>query len=180
MSAETKTLRLFFALWPDDAARASLAGTVEALKRATTAKWVKPENLHITLAFLGEVDEDRLPLVNRAADSIIGRSFKLELDRIEFWPRSGIVCLSPASTPEDLKKLVSGLTAELGGVGFVMESRPYRAHLTVARKARPGVVSQALADPIDWNVRSFDLVESRISRAGSLYLVRESWSLQSL
>jgi len=178
MSAEIKTLRLFFALWPDEAVRTSLARIVEALKQTNTARWVKPENLHITLAFLGGVDEDRLPLINRVADSVVGQSFELNLDRIEFWPRSEIICLSPTRAPEGLKSLANSLIAELGRVGFAMENRPYRAHLTLARKGRPGCLSsQVLDHPICWNVSSFSLIESQISRTGSTYLMRKSWDL---
>jgi len=180
MSAEIKTLRLFFALWPDEAVRASLARVVETLKQANTAKWVKPEKLHITLAFLGGVNEDRLPLVGRVADGVVGQSFELNLDRIEFWPRSGIICLSPAKAPEALKNLANSLNAELGRAGFAMENRPYRAHLTLARKGCPnGVLPQALDSPIRWGVSSFSLIESQIGRAGSPHRVRKRWDLPS-
>jgi 2'-5' RNA ligase len=180
MSAEIKTLRLFFALWPDGAVRASLAQLVDTLKQTATAKWVKGENLHITLAFLGEVNEDRLPVVSQVGDSIVGQSFELSLDRIEFWPKKGIICLSPLSAPEALNLLANSLTAGLGRIGFVMENRPFRAHLTLARKAcRDSVSSQTIDDPIRWRVSSFSLIESQISRAGSLYLVRKSWNLPS-
>ncbi|HYE36974.1 RNA 2',3'-cyclic phosphodiesterase [Methylocaldum sp.] len=180
MSVETKTLRLFFALWPDEAVRASLSRTIESLKQTTTAKWGRPENLHITLAFLGQVSEDRLPLINRVADGVIGQPFELGLDRIEFWRRSGIICLSSVNTPEALKNLANSLIARLAETGFAMENRPYRAHLTLARKGRSGCISQVLSDPINWSVSSFSLIESQIYRAGSLYVVRKSWNLQGL
>jgi 2'-5' RNA ligase len=178
MSVGTKTLRLFFALWPGEAVRASLAQFVKTLKQTTTARWVEPENLHITLAFLGEVNDEQLPLVDRIGDGMDGQSFELKLDRIDFWPTREIVWLSPSSTPAALDNLANGLTAELKRAGFVMENRPYRAHLTIARKAHPGrILSGVLADPIRWNVGSFCLVESHLSRMGPQYRVRKSWNL---
>lgn len=178
MSVGTKTLRLFFALWPDEAVRASLAQYIETLKQTATARWVEPENLHITLAFLGGVNEDQLPLVDRIGDGIDGQSFELTLDRIDFWPKRGIVWLSPSSTPAVLENLANGLTAELKRAGFVMENRPYRAHLTLARKAHPrSISSRVLDNPIRWNVGSFCLIESHLSRMGSRYRVRKSWNL---
>ncbi|BBA34601.1 putative 2'-5' RNA ligase [Methylocaldum marinum] len=180
MSAEIKTLRLFFALWPDEEMRASLARLVDALKQTATGKWVKPENLHITLVFLGAVNEDRIASVNEVAEGIVAQPFELRLDRIEFWKKSGIICLSPTCTPVTLQNLANALTAELKRTGFVTENRPYRAHLTVARKGSPGVLSsRCLDDPICWSVRSFSLVESRTSRMGSLYQVRKIWNLPS-
>lgn len=178
MSVEIKTLRLFFALWPDEAVRASLAQLVEALKRTNRARWVKPENLHITLAFLGRVSEDRLPLVSRVADGIVGQSFDLSLDRVECWQKSGIICLSPIRTPETLINLASTLITELSRAGFVMEKRPCRPHLTLARKGHLDCISpQVLDHPIRWDVGSFSLIESQMSRVGSTYLVWNSWNL---
>ncbi|CAI8910442.1 RNA 2',3'-cyclic phosphodiesterase [Methylocaldum szegediense] len=178
MSVGIKTLRLFFALWPDEAVRASLAQFVETLKQTTTARWVEPENFHITLAFLGAVNEDQLPLVCRIGDGIDGQSFELTLDRIDFWPKREIVWLSPSSTPAALANLASGLTAELKQAGFVVENRPYRAHLTLARRARPGRISSGvLDDPIRWSEGSFCLIESHLSRMGSQYRVRNNWNL---
>jgi 2'-5' RNA ligase len=56
---EGKSARLFFALWPDDAVRARLTGVVDSLRRTVSGKWVKPDNLHITLAFLGDIESER-------------------------------------------------------------------------------------------------------------------------
>jgi 2'-5' RNA ligase len=178
MSVEIKTLRLFFALWPDEKVRASLARLIDALKQTAAGKWVKPDNLHITLAFLGAVNEDRLASVDEVAEGIVGQPFELRLDRIEFWKKSGVICLSPAITPVALENLASTLTAELRRIGFVMENRPWRAHLTIARKGCPGFLSpQYLDDPICWSANSFTLVESQISPMGSLYQVRKIWNL---
>jgi 2'-5' RNA ligase len=178
MSVGTKTLRLFFALWPDAAVRGSLAQFIETLKQTATARWVEPENLHITLAFLGEVNEDQLPLIDRIGGGINGQSFELALDRIEFWPKREIVWLSPSSTPPALENLANGLTAGVRQAGLAMENRPYRAHLTLARKAHPSRISSRVLDnPIRWNVESFCLIESHLSRMGSRYRVRKSWNL---
>ena len=174
MSVGIKTLRLFFALWPDEAVRASLAQFVETLKQTTTARWVEPENFHITLAFLGAVNEDQLPLVCRIGDGIDGQSFELTLDRIDFWPKREIVWLSPSSTPAALANLASGLTAELKQAGFVVENRPYRAHLTLARRALLAVSHQAFDDPICWRVH---LSDSPISVVWAPVGRTQNWNL---
>ena len=67
--------RLFFALWPEDSTRAELTAAMRRLQPEVTARWVMPENLHMTLAFLGDVETDDLEGVGAAVVSYIDISF---------------------------------------------------------------------------------------------------------
>jgi 2'-5' RNA ligase len=179
MSAGNKTAsRVFLALWPDETTRSRLIDVVGLLKKGITGKWVKPDNLHITLAFLGNVDAERLPEVGRIAAMAAGPGFTLVLDRVEFWPRNGIVCLAPSRTPQELVNLADCLAGRLGEAGFAMERRPYRAHLTLARKGRSEQSLIVLPKPVEWRIGSFNLVESLPDKEGAVYILREAWSLQ--
>lgn len=175
---ERKSARLFFALWPDEMLRSRLVGAAGSLRKTMAGKWVRPENLHITLAFLGDVASERLPDVLRTGGETAGAGFTLVLDRAEFWPRNGIVCLGARETPPALEALAGSLAGRLGEAGFTMERRAFRAHLTLARKGRSDRTRIDLPEPVAWSVDGFCLVESRLSREGSVYIRRESWLLQ--
>jgi 2'-5' RNA ligase len=171
--------RLFFALWPDETLRSRLVEAAGLLRKTMSGKWVRPENLHITLAFLGDVSAERLGKVVRIGAETCGSGFTLRLDRAEFWPRNGIICLGASETPPALRELAGGLIERLGAAGFAMEKRAFRAHLTLARKGGSDRTRIDLPEPVAWKVDGFHLVESRLSREGSVYLRRENWPLQA-
>lgn len=177
MNDEARPSRLFLALWPDAAVRSQLAGAMAELRRDMAGNWVKPDNLHITLAFLGDVLPARLPDIHRVADQTQGAGFTLMLDRAEFWPHNGIICLAPGVTPEPLQDLAANLARRLREAGFSLETRPYRAHLTLARKGRTQANHVPLAAPVAWKIEGFSLVESRTDRDGATYLPRAGWRL---
>jgi 2'-5' RNA ligase len=171
--------RLFFALWPDETLRSRLVEAAGLLRKTMSGKWVRPENLHITLAFLGDVSAERLGEVVRLGAETHGSGFTLRLDRAEFWPRNGILCLGASEAPPALRQLAGGLIERLGAAGFAMEKRAFRAHLTLARKGSSDRTRIDLPEPVAWKVDGFHLVESRLSREGSVYLRRENWPLQA-
>ena len=170
--------RLFFALWPDAATRSHLIEAADALRKPVVGKWVKPSNLHVTLAFLGKIEAERWPELGRIAADTVEPDFTLVLDRFELWPRTGIACLVPSRTPSALKDLAASLTRRLGESEFPTESRPYRAHLTLARQGRSDQAALPLSKPVIWSINSFSLVESRSGPEGSIYIQRETWPLQ--
>lgn len=173
-----KPLRLFFALWPDDRVRDALAAVSARLQRSTSARWVSPDKLHMTLAFLGQVQADLVgTLTEAAASGLTVAPFQLQLDRLEWWRKPGIVCLGSSSPPAALNALAGGLAANLGSAGFELEKRPFRAHLTLARKAKSLPPELERVDPVLWSVSSFTLMESQLDRKGSSYVLLQSWPL---
>src|SRR5436189_6019189 len=74
--------RLFFALWPDAAALAALAGLAAELAVISGGKAVPSAKIHLTLAFLGEVTDDRLEAARRAAGMLRPRAFEVALDTV--------------------------------------------------------------------------------------------------
>ncbi|BBL74772.1 RNA 2',3'-cyclic phosphodiesterase [Methylomagnum ishizawai] len=171
---------MFLALWPDGEARAALCAARDVVARTMAGQWVKPDNLHVTLAFLGEVAQERWPGIVRVADAIKVPSFTLTLDRAEFWPRNGIVCLGAGQAPQPLSDLAQGLAQGLKQAGFILDQRPYRPHLTLARKGRSGRTALVLPEPVAWRVDACSLVESRLGREGATYTPRQTWRLQNV
>jgi 2'-5' RNA ligase len=142
-----------------------------------TARWIRPENLHMTLAFLGDVEADRLESLVKAADAVRSRSFALQLDRIEHWRKPQVICLTPTSTSPIPGQLAADLATQLRDAGFELEKRPYRAHLTLARKAVYLPADARLDQPILWQSTAFVLVESDRDTQGSHYTLLKSWPL---
>lgn len=175
----TAKQRLFFALWPEDSARLAAEAAIQRLRPLLAARWIRPENLHITLAFLGDVADERLGALLAAADSVQASGFTLSLDTLEYWRKPQILCLRPSTMPEPLQALADGLAGTLKTAGFALDGRPYRAHLTLARDAAYLPVNARLEQPILWPTGRFVLVASTQDRLGSRYAILREWPLQT-
>ncbi|WP_457669313.1 RNA 2',3'-cyclic phosphodiesterase [Thiolapillus sp.] len=166
--------RLFFALWPDEAVRSRLADLQTRLPQGQ-GSWVHPQDLHITLHFLGAVSEVQQRCAEEAADGVVASPFELEIARLDFWPRPRIALALPGKTPPALSKLVKSLGQELASRGYKPEKRAYRPHVTLLRKTTPGMAME-LSRPVRWPVDHFVLVESRPGTEPPWYKVVERWN----
>lgn len=176
MPAETDSERLFFALWPDAAIQQQAYARVQANLRRGGGRPVRPENFHITVAFLGEVAQERRPCIERAAGRVRAPAFDLVLERIGYWRRARVVWLGPAERTPEPPALVPALWSALEECGFTPETRPFFPHLTLVRKANRGPRGQ-LVEPVKWQVRDFVLVASRMESDGVRYEVMQRWPL---
>jgi 2'-5' RNA ligase len=168
------TERLFFALWPDAAVRRGLIQIRADLPRQHGRK-PHPEDLHLTLAFLGEIDSGRRGCAEAAAERIRAEPFLLRLDRVGYWARPRILWCGASECPESLLEVLAALNHGLLGCGFAPERRPFVPHLTLARKA-PRIEAFDLDPPLDWPVADFVLVGSRLGERPS-YQVLRRWAL---
>jgi len=169
--------RLFFALWPDASVRQALQAAGRQAG-AGSGRPVHPDDLHMTLVFLGQVATERLPDVQTVADGIVMRPFDLAIDRFGWWKRSRILWCAPSRVPEALPGLFDQLQAGLADCGFAPERRPYRPHVTLARKVTQ-VVPGTLDRPIAWPVDSFALIASRTGGEPPRYRVLKKWPADS-
>ena len=174
-----KNRRLFFALWPTDEVRARLAAEAQAC--AALGRVIAACNLHVTAVFLGAVPEERVERVRETAQSAqkltFGGKFMLHLDRIEFWRRSSLICLTAERAPPELLSTVDGLRAGLRERGFELRDHDtFRPHVTLVRDVARGPAAAGAA-PVQWLVESFALVESKVGQRGSEYTVLEEWPL---
>ena len=135
------------------------------------------ENLHLTLAFLHLVKDERLACIKEAAAEVASRTapFSLLVDRIGYWPRSRILFAGAAQPHDEVDLLVHRLWKRLGRCGFTPERRVFRPHVTLARKAASG--NGTLAAPLAWEVNGFSLVESITGQRVATYQVIRSWRL---
>jgi 2'-5' RNA ligase len=162
------TKRIFFGLWPDDRQRDRLRDHISPLAKLVEGKVVYRGNWHVTTAFIGEFPEARIgALLARAADIRV-EPFRLRFDRVEFWPRPKVASLVAPTVPPELQRLVEAHNALLDEFGIRVESRTYRPHITVVRRARP-FETQRLAQPavVEWS--GFELIESVSQPGGASY-----------
>jgi 2'-5' RNA ligase len=155
------TLRLFIALWPDDGAAAWLHACDAAIVWPAGAAR-EQQRRHMTLHFLGAVPRAELDDLTRVLQHPFV-PFDLELGRIVAWPR-GLVVVEPVRTEPALLDLHAGLGAALQRAGQRLESRPFKPHVTLARRAPRAAWSKTPA-PQRWPVSAFALVAS----AGGVY-----------
>jgi 2'-5' RNA ligase len=168
-------LRLFFAVWPPPQTSAALAQwAVEAAAR-TGGRALAEASIHLTLAFLGNVGEDRLPAALRAARRTRGSSHDLPIEQAKRWSDNDLVWVGPKRTPPELAALAQSLCSELQREGFAIDARPFVAHVTLVRKARRGVLPHL--PHVQWPVPEFTLVHSMLSRHGSSYSVLERFPM---
>ena len=172
---ESGGLRLFFALWPDDDVRARIVRATAAAVAESGGRVIPPDNLHCTLLFLGHTPHSRLEQATAAAYRVRCRRFRITFDQIETFARSHVVAVTSSAPPGEASELADSLRAQLAGL-VRDEDREFRPHVTLARDARRRSASRAV-DPIEWPAREFVLVESNMTRTGSIYAVRERWPL---
>jgi len=184
------TRRLFYALWPDGEQRAALLHATAKIVRHCGGRGVPDANLHLTLAFLGSVPESRLeelsPIARRVAAGLPAEAAPLavRLAALEHWARAQVLVArgreeaEHGATASGVAVLARNLTTETAAGGFRPDLKPFRAHVTVARKVAraPRVIDM---HDVLWSFGAFALIESRTLPEGPVYSVVESFVLGS-
>jgi 2'-5' RNA ligase len=187
------SMRLFLAINLPDDVREHLTEVQSRLKELDVkASWTAPANLHVTLKFLGEVDERR---VGALAESLLlvrvsGR-IELAAQGLDLFPSRGPVRVVAAAMGGDgtdaLRAVHVAVEQRCRHLGFEREQRAYRPHVTLARGRpviAPGFRERAvLAAAGSWpgpafHVTEFVLVQSRMSPKGSQYTTLHRFPLQ--
>ena len=169
-------MRMFFALWPPAASVEALAAWARQAQPLTGGTLTRAETIHLTLAFLGELSEDRARDAVSAARRVHGEPHVLPIEDAKVWAHNSIVWVGPKQTPPALGLLAQSLRSELSSEGFAIETRPFAAHVTLIRKARRAARLPPLPDT-EWPVTDFTLVRSRPSAEGSSYEIVERIAL---
>ena len=167
--------RVFFALWPPETIRRELLRSTRTAVRRCGGRGTPPGNLHITLAFLGPLTEADLATVEQVPP-IPSTAFTIELDKLGYWSRSRVLWLGATQVPGELVQLERYLWDALVAAGFERERRPYRPHVTLARKAR---FVDSPVHPVVWPVSKLGLVESRPGARHSVYEVLCEWGFDN-
>ncbi len=183
-------MRLFVALELPASHRASLTEVCERGRRGGV-RWVPAENVHLTLKFLGEVDEARIPKIEEALASVAARArpFPLSLAGCGCFPNvraPRVVWLGLAEGAGEAQALAGAVEDALRPVGFAPERRPFKPHLTIGRVKDPREGAAAASSKVDAladyaaapaRAEAVALVKSTLTAEGSVYEEIGRWRL---
>jgi len=170
--------RYFFAIDLEDNARARVSSVAGSLKGIDGARWVKPENYHLTLLFLGDRAADDLAKLCHHAKAIAAETspFTLDLQGVGFFPdqrRPRVLYMDVCRGREAVIRLAGALHMADG-----QQAAKFRPHLTLARLRTAGPVRiSAHTQPIAVTVREFILFSSTLTPSGPIYRPVQTFSL---
>ncbi len=177
-------MRIFLAVFPPSEVQGAVHAAVEALKRpGDPVSWVRRENLHYTLRFMGELGEDGARRVKEAADDAArpGAPFAVGLGALGAFPnarRARVLWVGMSEGAELLTAIARALESALARKGFEAADHPFSAHLTIGRVREPRSdwterLAAVRVEPgsARLTVDRLCVVESRLSPRGSTYTV---------
>lgn len=165
-------LRLFFGIPLPHRQAEIIAAWRDSL--ALRGRPVATSNLHLTLAFLGDQPADRLTELSEIASRIRVNRFSLTLDRLTI-NRHGLLALGPASPPAALMELEKQLNGGLLACGYLLDTREFWPHVTLARRC---LVRSGLSAPsYTCQVERFALYQSINDGRGMAYVPLFHWLL---
>ena len=166
--------RYFFALFPPQPVRRRLV----RLSRSEAAHLDRPvgsEKLHLTLLYLGKVDDDQCHNLITGIGRGHHSRFSFEISRSGRWQRAEVAWLAPLSWPETLDDLVADITRVSLACGLMVPERAFCPHITIARGQRRPFSCEFT--PINWEIRDFCLVESISHGRANEYKIIHTWAL---
>ena len=189
-------MRLFLAVELDAAVRRNASTLITDLAKkldragGRSVGWVKGDNLHVTVRFLGDVEEARtMALVDALREPVRVAPFDLDVNGVGAFPPVGpprVIWLGISAGQDSLARIYADLEARVEALGFEPEDRPYRAHLTVGRVKSPlpgrprDVLGEMGLRPVGrCHVERVTLFESRLSSRGPTYVPVTSVALKA-
>ncbi|MBI3305259.1 RNA 2',3'-cyclic phosphodiesterase [Candidatus Parcubacteria bacterium] len=178
--------RLFFAINIPDDIRLELVKYQKQWRRYP-ARWTKPENLHFTALFLGNVDDEQLIILRQKAGGMLNsfRSFTVKLTEIALGPPQGLANMVWAMAVADPEPAAADLSAALSQIAraakidFPNDTRPLQLHLTLGRAKGPHLKGVPIAATLKaaFAAGRVDLMESTLHEDGPRYRVVASYKL---
>lgn len=164
-------MRAFVAAWPDAATRSALVRLQQSLApRLASARPMQPRNLHLTLAFIGEIDSSTAAIVASAIEVAMPGTVPLawEIDRTGCFERARVVWAGAAATPP-----LAAASAQVRGcldrlaVGY--DRKPFVPHVTLYRDARCIAGADPIDEPFDWHTELVALFAAARDDEGPCY-----------
>ncbi|MEE2709731.1 MAG: RNA 2',3'-cyclic phosphodiesterase [Gemmatimonadota bacterium] len=186
VSMDTERIRTFIAVELPDTIKTQVEQLeVRLIKARADIKWVKPQNIHITLKFLGDITTERVENayngVREALETI--RPFQLSLSRVGAFPnldRARVLWVDVEEGRDELINLQHQIEDILFTRNFVREPRPFSPHLAIGRVRSPkrlrtltDLVKQTPFQTLDFQVDRVAVIKSDLQSSGSIYTVLE-------
>ena len=180
------TIRSFIAVHLSDHVREEISKFQSELKRlGADVKWVRPESMHITLKFLGNVTEDQVVSIREIMHSIAQPEvpFEIAIRGVGCFPnekRPRVLWLGIQSESTALANMANALNTALEKINFEREKRTFKPHLTLGRvktlKNMDEVIQQMNAHGFDsepFRIERIHLMKSQLKPTGAEYTVLE-------
>jgi len=163
------------------AAVAAVQARVHAAAPRADVRWLDPQTFHLTLKFLGNVPDARVPAVSAALEGVVsGPTLALEAHGLGAFPslrRPRVLWAGIAGGAPRLVALALNVDRALAALGFPPEERPFRAHLTIGRVRSPrdaGALAKAVEAEATtalgaWTVGEVILYQSRLKPTGAVH-----------
>ena len=180
-------MRLFVALEVPAAVRENLTSFLKPLQELSSQpRWVRLENLHVTLRFIGEVTPDKLGAIRVALAAVHSdRKVTIDFHGLGFFPDKKYprIFWAGMDASPNLETLASDISQATERLGLPPEQRPFAPHLTLARFRPPGLPEKLRATVQENAAREFGslatsefhLIESKLKPAGAEYTTLESF-----
>ncbi|MFH1354790.1 MAG: RNA 2',3'-cyclic phosphodiesterase [Candidatus Omnitrophota bacterium] len=189
-------MRTFIAIELPKEIKQELTKIQEQLKASEAdVKWVNPENIHLTLKFLGEIDEIKLKRINQIIQEVAKdrNGFRTNLSTLGVFPRvqsPRVIWVGIDKGDQEIKKLAEDLEEKIAGIGIAKEKRNFSTHITIGRVRTPHRREQLIQDLnklsnvfsgryLGWEVTKVTLFKSTLTPKGPLYEALQEASLTS-
>jgi len=185
-------LRLFIAIELPSNIIDGLRNVQEELKdKSNKPSWAKPENIHLTLKFLGDIETNKIDSMVNILEGIAGKSFSFEISV------KGVGTFPAAGTPrviwvgieenKDMLQLYNNIEEGLAALGFEKERRDFKPHLTIGRikflndraGLRRGLEKVAGLNLARFAVAGFALFKSTLTPEGAIHTKLKEYTLQA-
>ena len=179
-----KLIRTFIALdTPETVTKVALSLQSSVKVNPKAVRWVRKENIHITLRYIGSTAPGELEKINRLLSEIVGQNSDLSLNI------SGTGCFPKKERPRilwlgvdgdvlELKLLVEMINSEMDRLGYPQEERNYSPHISIGRIRYPQRVTPDVTDflsaeyePISWNIPKIIFYQSELLPSGAIYSI---------
>ena len=178
-------MRTFIAVFPPLEIREEALARAQRLFLGRRVRWARPENVHLTLKFLGDVREEGLDDLCATLAEVCGRRAAFDAVLAEFgaFPsarRAQILWVGIGTGSSELRSLAANLDAALVPLGFERERRPYIPHLTLARTRSKAARFKPPPEEYlgEFQVRHVELTESTLTPEGAAYRTIRAFALK--
>ncbi|HTN50294.1 MAG TPA: RNA 2',3'-cyclic phosphodiesterase [Burkholderiaceae bacterium] len=162
-------MRCFIAAWPDQATRRRLEQALALLvPQLPQARPMQPRNLHLTLAFIGSLDEAAALRVADAAAEFASECFEWNIDALGWFGRARVAWASGAINPQ-MGAAVARARTCLDRLGIEYDRKPFVPHVTLFRNVRRFPCSGPLAPPLPWRTAMVALYAAARDADGPVY-----------
>ncbi|WP_417551003.1 RNA 2',3'-cyclic phosphodiesterase [Methylophaga sp.] len=167
--------RYFFALSPDLHSRMQIQNIMKRLPEDHSIKLQTTANLHQTLLFLGQLDQQQINNLVKQTESLRWSAIPMQFDHVSYWAAPKILCLTSRAPSAELFSLVNNLQSLASEAKIKVDEQPYQPHITLARKVSEAV-SVPIA-PVRFKAEELVLMKSVSTEQGPQYQPMMHWPI---